>query len=49
MRYLITHPDHRPFYSNALGEQWVEGTIVYDLMAMHYTTDGYSWDIIEID
>jgi hypothetical protein len=49
MRYLITHPDHRPFYSNAMGEKWVEGTTAFDLFYHAYTTDGHTWEDVEID
>jgi len=49
MRYLITHPDHKPFYSSAISEGWVEGTTVFDLLYHCYTTDGDEWYPIAVD
>jgi hypothetical protein len=50
MRYLITNPLHKPFYSNWYNpENWTEGTVIYDNMNVTYTTDGHTWEDVEID
>jgi len=51
MRYLITHPDHKPFYTfNFIPENhWVKGMVVFDLYKAIYMDDGKTWIDAPID
>ena len=51
MRYLITHPEHQPFFSQwfEYNNHYIEGMIIYDLMDKSYSKDGIIWIGIEID
>lgn len=51
MRYLITHPDHKPFYSNVFHPRacaW-DGHMVFDLEDCKHTTNGHTWEDTIID
>ncbi len=51
MRYLITHPDHKPFYVNVFdpSEHWIEGMTVFDLKEGIHMIARYIWEITVID
>lgn len=51
MKYLITHPDFLPFFTNWFDAEnnFTEGMVVYNLMAGTFTTDGIIWVEIEED
>ncbi len=51
MRYLITHPSHKPFYSASFNP-WLDfkkDMVVFDLFMFSYTTDGVTWELTVID
>jgi hypothetical protein len=51
MRYLITHPDEKPFLTNWFDYEnnYIENMIVYDLQNATYTVNGIDWIDIDID
>ncbi len=51
MRYLITHPDHKPFITHAFdpANNWIDGQIVYDLIESKYMEVQHQWIDIVID
>jgi hypothetical protein len=51
MRYLITHPDHKPFITHWFDPEnnWIEGQIVYDLIECKYMAVRYTWEHTTID
>ena len=51
MRYLITHPDHKPFFSAYFDAEnhFAEGMTGYDIFSKLYTTDGKTWKPVQTD
>ena len=51
MRYLITHPDHKPFYSIVFdpSEHWIEGMTVYDVIDGTHMSKRHEWQLTIID
>ena len=51
MIYLITHPDHKPFYSHVFDPEhhWVDGYTVFDMTERKHTTNGHTWEDTIID
>jgi hypothetical protein len=51
MRYLITHPDHKPFYCDKFEyyAKLVSGSTVFDLETRKHTTNGHTWEDTIID
>jgi hypothetical protein len=51
MRYLITHPDHKPFLTHWFDPEnnWIDGQTVYDLTESRYMVTRYQWEELDID
>jgi hypothetical protein len=51
MRYLITHPDHKPFYVNVFNAEynWIDGSTVFDLFERRHMVKRYRWEDTDID
>lgn len=51
MRYLILTPNSPPFYTKWFDHDnhWTNGMTVIDFSNNTYTTDGATWEEIEID
>ena len=51
MRYLITHPDHRPFYCSQFYSfsHLLKGSTVFDLELKKHNFDGKGWEDTLID
>jgi hypothetical protein len=51
MRYLVTFESVTPFFTHYFDAEnhFIDGMTVYDLVQRKYTTDGKTWNDIEID
>lgn len=50
MRYLVTHPDFIPFFTNWFDAEnnFTDGMVVYNLVSRKFTIDGRAWfEILE--